>query len=97
MDEAMALGDKVCLMKENSIVQVDTPQQLILHPKTQFVKDFIGERKSPWQTAVDVIADQSGKHVISKSAYDNGDYPREGMLIIKDDSKIGRASCRERV
>ena len=88
MDEAMALGDRVCLMREGQVVQVDTPQELILNPGTQFVKDFIGERKSPWQTAVDVIADQSGKHVISKSAYDNGDYPREGMLIIKDDSNL---------
>ncbi|SDX28373.1 ABC transporter ATP-binding protein [Salimicrobium album] len=55
MDEALALGDRVCLMKEGEIVQVDTPQELILHPANDFVKNFIGERKSPWQTAVDVV------------------------------------------
>ncbi|GAA0611634.1 ABC transporter ATP-binding protein [Virgibacillus siamensis] len=66
MDEAMALGDKVCLMREGRIVQVDPPQELILNPRTEFVKDFIGERKSPWQTAIDVIADQTGDRVITE-------------------------------
>lgn len=56
MDEALALGDRVCLMKDGEIIQADTPQSLILHPKSQFVKDFIGNRKTPWQTAVDTIA-----------------------------------------
>src|SRR5699024_6304358 len=72
-------------MKEGSIVQVDTPQQLILHPKTQFVKDFIGEKKSPWQTAIDVIADQSEVHVISKKEFENNKYPKMDMFIIKDE------------
>ncbi|UJL48031.1 ATP-binding cassette domain-containing protein [Virgibacillus sp. NKC19-16] len=86
MDEAMALGDKVCLMRDGEAVQVDTPQQLILQPKTQFVKDFIGERKSPWQTAVDVIADQSQIHFISQEEFDNGNYSKTGMYIIVDEN-----------
>lgn len=84
MDEAMALGDRVCLMKNGQVVQVDTPQELILNPRTQFVKDFIGERKSPWQTAVDVIADQTQKYVISKSAYETDHFPGKGLFVIKD-------------
>src|SRR5690625_2813680 len=88
MDEALALGDRVCLMREGEIVQVDTPQQLILHPKTQFVKNFIGEKKSPWQTAVDVIADQSEVHVISKKEFENNKYPKMDMYIIKDENNM---------
>ena len=88
MDEAMALGDRVCLMKDGEIVQVDKPQQLILQPKTKFVKDFIGERKSPWQTAVDVIADQSQIHVISKSAVEKGIFSKSGTLIMTDDNNM---------
>lgn len=88
MDEAMAIGDKVCLMKEGQVVQVDTPQQLILNPKTQFVRDFIGERKSPWQTAVDVIADQSQSHVISLSDYEQGLYNQSGEYAIKDEHNM---------
>src|SRR5690625_4830064 len=71
MDEALALGDKVILMKEGEIIQHDVPQQLILNPKTKFVKDFIGEKQSPWQTAVDVISDQSQMFVITKIDYES--------------------------
>ncbi|WP_010530733.1 ABC transporter ATP-binding protein [Lentibacillus jeotgali] len=85
IDEALALGDKVCLMKEGRIIQVDTPQQLVLHPETTFVKDFIGERKSPWQTAIDVVAGDVDSRVITKAAYDKGDYTEQGTFIIKDE------------
>ncbi|MBP1950933.1 ABC transporter ATP-binding protein [Virgibacillus litoralis] len=88
IDEAMALGDKVCLMKDGGIVQVDTPQQLILRPETQYVKDFIGERKSPWQTAIDVIADQSLLSVISKNEFEKNDYPSRGLFFVKDEQDM---------
>lgn len=88
MDEAMALGDKVCLMKGGRIVQTDTPQQLILHPKTAFVKSFIGAKKTPWQTAVDVISDQSQMHVITEAVYEQGTYPQKGLFIIRDENNM---------
>ncbi|MEN1969975.1 ABC transporter ATP-binding protein [Lentibacillus sp. N15] len=88
MDEAMALGDRVCLMREGKIVQVDAPQQLILHPATTFVRDFIGERKSPWQTAVDVIADQSNDRVISKKVFLAKTYQLAGTYIIRDEHNM---------
>jgi osmoprotectant transport system ATP-binding protein len=84
MDEAMALGDKVVLMKEGEIIQHDAPQQLILNPKTEFVRDFIGERKSPWLTAVDVIADPDSKHVMTKERFEAGDFPQSQIVIIRD-------------
>ncbi|MBM7552616.1 ABC transporter ATP-binding protein [Thalassobacillus pellis] len=83
MDEALALGDRVCLMKAGEIIQLDTPQNMILSPKNDFVKDFIGNRKSPWQTAVDVMVDQTANQVISKTSFDNGEYEKQGTYIIK--------------
>ncbi len=85
IDEAMALGDKVCLMKDGGIVQVGTPQQLILRPATQYVKDFIGERQSPWQTAIDVIADQSESFIVSKEEFNEGNFSNQGLFMIKDE------------
>ncbi|MFC4557241.1 ABC transporter ATP-binding protein [Virgibacillus kekensis] len=92
MDEAMALGDKVCLMREGKIVQVDSPQQLILNPATQFVKDFIGERQSPWQTAVDVIADQSQQRVVQKTDVDSNNFPHQGIYFIADEGSMYRGA-----
>ncbi|GAB3066527.1 ABC transporter ATP-binding protein [Virgibacillus ainsalahensis] len=88
IDEAMAIGDKICLMKDGEIIQFDTPQQLILQPKTQFVKDFIGERKSPWQTAVDVIADTTENYIISKEVYKNDNFSKEKTYMLHDKNKM---------
>ncbi|WP_042223667.1 ABC transporter ATP-binding protein [Oceanobacillus manasiensis] len=92
MDEAMALGDRVCLMKDGKIVQFDTPQQLILNPKTEFVKNFIGERKSPWQTAVDVICDQSKKRVITKENVEQGEFEPHLSYIVTDENSMYQAT-----
>lgn len=80
IDEALSLGDRVCLMKEGEIVQLSTPQDLILNPCNDFVKSFVGERKSPWQTAVDVMVDQSKTHIIQE----NDLPPQKGLYIIED-------------
>lgn len=92
MDEAMAIGDRVCLMRDGQVVQIDKPQQLILHPATTFVKDFIGERKSPWQTAVDVIADQSNDRVITEKMFAEKSYPSEGTYMIRDEHNMYRGA-----
>ncbi|GAA0417844.1 ABC transporter ATP-binding protein [Virgibacillus salarius] len=88
IDEALALGDRVCLMKDGKVVQLDRPQDIILHPQSPFVKDFIGERKSPWQTAVDIIADPSQKHVLSQSSYSNGNYSKLQTYIVRDENNM---------
>lgn len=87
MDEAMALGDRVCLMKEGEIVQLDTPQNLILHPANDFVKDFIGSRKTPWQTAVDVIMDQTKSQVSAYSTWEDGMLPKSGTYALYNEDK----------
>ncbi|HLQ72397.1 MAG TPA: ABC transporter ATP-binding protein [Bacillota bacterium] len=99
IDEAMALGDRICLMNNGKIIQTDTPQQMILHPKTSFVKDFIGERKSPWQTAVDVICDRESPHMLSLEKIHEAGYPEQGIYFIHDNhySFIGTVHNGEKV
>ena len=40
--EAMTLGDRVAVMNDGDIEQVDTPQQLYDYPASRFVAEFIG-------------------------------------------------------
>ena len=40
IDEALLLGDRICIMNEGEIIQIDTPEKMILEPKNKFVKDF---------------------------------------------------------
>ncbi|KAB7706135.1 ATP-binding cassette domain-containing protein [Bacillus aerolatus] len=42
MQEAFKLGDRICLMKDGRIVQIDTPEALFHRPADEFVKQFIG-------------------------------------------------------
>ena len=33
MQEALSLGDRICIMKEGKVVQLDTPEGIIHNPK----------------------------------------------------------------
>ena len=41
--EAMAISDRIALMRKGKILQVGTPKELYLHPEHIFVANFIGE------------------------------------------------------
>lgn len=42
MQEALKLGDRICVMKEGEIVQLGTPQEIMQNPANDFVREFIG-------------------------------------------------------
>lgn len=44
MDEALALGEKICVMQDGTAVQIGTPEELVTNPKNEFVQQFIGNR-----------------------------------------------------
>ena len=41
--EAMALSDRIIIMRSGVVEQIGTPQQIYYHPVNEFVADFIGE------------------------------------------------------
>lgn len=41
-EEALALSDRICLMNEGKIAQVDTPEAIYQQPNSTFVAEFIG-------------------------------------------------------
>ncbi|MGD6818869.1 ABC transporter ATP-binding protein [Metabacillus sp. 84] len=49
MQEALALGDRIAIMKDGQVIQADTPQKLIEQPANDFVREFIGSRAVPEQ------------------------------------------------
>ena len=42
-DEALTMSDRIVILNEGKIEQIDTPHHIYSHPKTRFVADFIGE------------------------------------------------------
>lgn len=45
MEEAIKLADKVCILNQGSIVQYDTPENILKNPANDFVADFIGKNQ----------------------------------------------------
>lgn len=44
IQEAMKLGDRICLLNKGHVEQIDTPEGFINHPKNDFVKQFMGNQ-----------------------------------------------------
>lgn len=41
LNEALKLGDKIALMKDGELIQVDTPENLLSYPANDFVREFV--------------------------------------------------------
>nr|WP_306269562.1 betaine/proline/choline family ABC transporter ATP-binding protein [Pararhizobium sp. IMCC3301] len=39
-DEAIRLADRIAIMKDGEIIQIATPEELVLHPATDYVSEF---------------------------------------------------------
>jgi len=43
--EAIKLADRICLINEGDIEQVDTPKNLLKHPSSDYVRSFMGKNR----------------------------------------------------
>src|SRR5579864_5995755 len=57
--EAMTMGDRICVMKDGLIMQVDKPLEVYNRPANKFVASFIG---SPPMNFMDVQVVRRGRH-----------------------------------
>ncbi|WP_068672900.1 betaine/proline/choline family ABC transporter ATP-binding protein [Oceanobacillus sp. Castelsardo] len=45
MDEAIKLADRIVIMRDGEIVQVDTPDEILRNPANEFVEEFLGKER----------------------------------------------------
>lgn len=43
IDEAFKLGDRVAIMKDGELIQIDTPEEMCNHPANDYVRNFIDD------------------------------------------------------
>ena len=56
LDEALKLGDRIAVMKDGSIVQIGTPEEILTHPANDYVRDFVKDvNKSKVVTASSIM------------------------------------------
>lgn len=45
MEEALKLGDKIAILKDGELVQIDSPERILSQPANEFVEGFIGKHR----------------------------------------------------
>ena len=45
MDEALKMGDRIAIMKDGKLLQLDTPEKLLHEPAHGFVEEFMGKHR----------------------------------------------------
>jgi glycine betaine/proline transport system ATP-binding protein len=58
LDEALRLGDRIALMKDGTIIQVGTPEEILTNPETAYVERFVED--------VDMTRVLSAKDIMKK-------------------------------
>lgn len=67
LDEALKLGDRIALMKDGSIVQIGTPEEILIQPANDYVERFVAD--------VDISKVLTAQHVMIRPEtllYDRG-------------------------
>ncbi len=78
-EEALTMSDRIGVMSEGVLLQVDVPQQVYEHPASRFVADFIGEINLLPATVVDHHSVRlQGGHVVRAST---GASPNEEVTV----------------
>lgn len=79
MQEAIALGDRICLMNYGKVEQIGTAKEIITEPKNDFVKEFL-------QTGLpNYKEEQTVQNIISQYLY-NPTTSGEGPKVDRSDS-----------
>ena len=56
LDEALRLGDRIAILKDGAVVQVGTPEEILLHPGDDYVEEFVKDvNRSRILTAASVM------------------------------------------
>ena len=74
LDEALKIGDRIAILKDGIMDQEGIPADILLSPKTQYVKDFVED--------VNRARVIKAKHIMSKL---NGQDRNNAMFVDQDD------------
>jgi len=92
LDEALRIGTRVAIMDDGQIVQIGTPEEIIVEPRTEYVADFV-EHADPTgvMTARTVAVPVPGKR-FEESGQENGTtyYRRTGYPDVTYGMRDGR-------
>ncbi|CAH0345282.1 glycine betaine/L-proline ABC transporter ATP-binding protein [Bacillus sp. CECT 9360] len=77
LDEALRIGDRIALMKDGSIIQLGTPEEIMMSPANEYVERFVED--------VDLSRVLTASHVMKRAeriSVDRG--PRVALQIMRE-------------
>lgn len=104
MDEALKMGDRIAIMKDGKLLQLDTPEKLLHDPAHGFVEEFIGKHRiiqNPGLMPVTDIMSESVYTALSQWSPEKAlSFIRKrkitNIIVVDDDEKlIGIVSAYE--
>ncbi|NEU30619.1 glycine betaine/L-proline ABC transporter ATP-binding protein [bacterium LRH843] len=76
LDEALRIGDRIALMKDGSIIQLGTPEQIMMNPANKFVEKFVED--------VDLSKVLTASHIMQRAERIHPDRgPRVALEIMR--------------
>lgn len=91
MEEAIKLGDRIAVMKEGVLIQCDTPERLLMHPKNDFVRSFFEESIQENDQTVEqlILAGFFEKEITEQRAVIQFDAPLKQLFAqLEKDDKV---------
>lgn len=95
LQEAFKLGDRVCIMNEGKIEQVATPQEILTHPASHFVREFTASAAARTFTMADHIEEIPEELALSFAIPADSDWgsllqflASEEQVAIKQDGQV---------
>ncbi len=89
--EAVRLGDRVAIMRDGRLVQVDDTRTLMEHPADAFVEDLIGFERSTGQLLRDRVAHYADPDFVVMSTEEmrqTGAHTDASVIIVRDGDEI---------
>src|SRR5690625_552731 len=83
LDEALKIGDRIALMKDGEIIQIGTPEEILMSPKTEYVRKFVEDVDRTRILTAEMIM-QKNTPVIT--------YPKDGPRIALRNMKTNALS-----
>lgn len=77
LNEALRIGDRIALMKDGVIVQIGTPEEILMHPSNDYVERFVED--------VDLSKVLTAGHIMKRAESVSADKgPRVALQIMKE-------------
>lgn len=80
MDEALKLGDRIAIMRNGKLVQIDTPEKILHEPANEFVEDFIGKHRLTQNPEMLPVTDVMTEKVITSLPHRN---PEKALIMMR--------------